>query len=136
MKTRGWSDAMGRAAMNYWCRLRLRSPWVQGGGRYIVCLDESGGKKSLDTLSHAIPLSHTHSGRTLAQITGLSWCCRLLRPLKTCYGEITQARKNMLARFERFPPVCAIHQSAEVLRKHGRIPVIAISWINICPRPH
>lgn len=57
--------------MNYWCRLRLRSPWVQGGGRYIVCRDESGAKKSLDTLSHAISLSHIHSGRTLAQITGL-----------------------------------------------------------------
>lgn len=39
-------------------------------------------------------------------------------------------------RLQRFPPVCAIYQRTEVLRKHGRIPVIAISWINICPQPH
>lgn len=36
-KNPGWSDAMGHIAMNYWCRLRLRSPWVQGGG-LVYCL--------------------------------------------------------------------------------------------------
>lgn len=82
------------------------SPWIIGavsvyalpgskeGAWYIVCVDESGGKKSHDTLSHVFSLSHIHSGGTLAQITGLQWCCLLLRPLKMCSSEMTLAGKK------------------------------------------
>lgn len=97
--------------MNYWCCLRFRSPWVQEGGQYIVCLDESGGKESLDTLSHVIPLSHIHSGRTLAQITG---CCPL-RPLKMCHSEIAQSKKKKKRVSKDLRDLCHIsgHRSAK-----------------------
>lgn len=94
----GRSDAMGRVGMNYWCRLRLRSPWVQGGGRYIVCLDESGGKKSLDTLSHASSLSCT-------QWENISSDYRSVSSASTSRAKLL-AGKNVLARPARY-----FHQS-------------------------